>query len=437
MRTGVPAVLVLAILLLAAVAGCLDGGEKKDVPVVVRKPPGKATTKEFSNPVDRRINDTPVRNPDATVRDWFVMTSRATPNGTVQGFQWTIPLGGVIGLRFAGQRGVVFEIAPIVVDEANAPTTWSLFPFYMAQGNATLVGIQQPFNELLGGTMNPAVRVESTHRQANNEIGGPKVVQQGPNLAPSFYYLSDTRLKEGDSLFFVLGAIAPSETAFGMAFRVVGQFPVPAERPTANLDEFLEDYGGLRPISVKPLGSAYGLHVSFFDRYYSPLLNATPVYDRELRTENMKADDRLPAVPAPGVTARDVTLASAYESPKGWSYVEGRYEGACATGRWSVTANLHGQTFLARSLIAQHILCGLYPFIAEYLLLGLPRFTFYREGDGPSGVTMEVQVVNGGIEVFRLAHVAFGGTISQLLGTGSPPYRNVIGGLAGNVPPGE
>lgn len=307
-------------------------------------------------------------------------------------------------------------------------------------GKAVLLGYQSSSSVIvLGNPTLSGVHCAAEQKIVTRTIGGATTVVRPTPAEPAFFVIDDARIKDGLPLYFVLGVRTANETEFGLAFRPLNHFPSGAERASANLDEFLQSVRGLRPNGVRPTGTGHGLHLAYYSDFYGPTLNGSSVaqVEKETWTEDMKITERLPTEARPVATVRDTTFRSEFEAKEGWSFVGGEYFGACATGRWNANADLHSNPMAARSLILYHILCGLYPWVVEYLVFGVPAFTFYAEGKEKATATLDLLVTNGALEATMFVHLAFGTTLTSLLGFESLKFRRASTGLAGNVPPDE
>jgi hypothetical protein len=435
------ALVMVVVLLAVAFAGCADNSSKSDLEVAKHR--GSIGTRPQVNEtaIEKRIGQRVSPPGDPKLGDWYILNATAGAGGNLSGFRWTIPPSAVIGFQFAGQRGLALEVAPIVTGGADV-AQWCLLVFREQKGQAILVG--HP-NETAGlVNVNLATSVPplpgfncffKEQRILRSPTGGDNSTPLPAPLTPVFLRLQDGNLKDLDNLFFVVAADADRNADFGIAVRVLTQYPPAAVKPSSSLDAFLQEAGSARPKAARTLGHGNGLQVGSLVADYGvtaggQLLATLEQWAGPITKPVPVADGR------PGAAAWNFNVSSAYETPAGWTYTSGSYIGYCATGRWTAAGDVNGHAFMRRSLILQHVLCTyIYPYIVEVLLVGTPAFTFYGGGSGTSKSSFEILVANGILEQLRFKHVALGTPLETLLQLPSGRGDFVASGLAPNLPP--
>jgi hypothetical protein len=450
-----PAFAVVSVTLLLALsfAGCLDDAPTRQREVARRGAIGSRPAENLSA-IEERIDQRLTTSPQPTVNDWFVLEGTASPSGNLTGFRWTIPLGGIVGMRFCCDTGVILEVAPIVVNGATIHD-WCLGAFRKAEGRAVLMGVYPQV--LLGAPSAPPAMdfnhperrwglhcEKSEERLVRDPVAGDNRSLVPANVTPAYVFLVDRHVQELDNLYFVLAAKADKATPFGLAFRVLPQFPSayfpgsanPADAPASSLDVFLARLGGLPPRAVAVVGRGEGLVMNYWRSDRGLGAGSTAL----VGSYEAHAGDL--AQPASVVDAHPVgaawsfNLSSEADAPGGWSFVYADYKSLCGTGRYVGSADLHGTPFMARSLIAQHLIClGLYGAIPGLLLFGQSSYMFVAGGNGPAKANHELLVAGVVQERMEFHHVAFGAPLDTIIGMPAAPGRYMDGGIAGNVPP--
>lgn len=427
--------LTAALVLLAALAsaGCFGDGEAGPKSVATRAAPRRAAP-EYSTDIERRLEERLTERADGAVFDWYVLAGSTGPAGNLTGFRFTIPLGAVTGMRLFQQTGLILEVAPIVVGNATI-SSWCLLAFRQAESKAILVGpttafggptagLEAIYDEFMGVSCAAAEEV-----LVRDVIAGENRTQVPADVSPRFVILSDSVLKDLDNVFFVLAAASDVEAEFGLAFRLIQQYPTFQDQGPRTLDEFLFNVSALRPVAVPAIGVGNGFQASGWDAWYSI------TQSEEHRSGVVQAISPL-VEGRPAAAVWNFNASASLESKGGWSYTHGIYSGLCSTGKWSAWAELNGNEFLARSLILQHPICAaIYPWIVELLLVGTAEYLFYGGGEGSSTSSYEVVVASGGQELFQFDHVAVGTRLDELIGLPAASARYAATGLAGNVPP--
>lgn len=436
-------ILLVCILLTAMIAGCTSqsAGSKQEIAKrgAMAKPVVNLTA------IESRLDQRLVSPSEATAVDWFVLPATTGPEGNLTAFRWTVPEGSVIGLRTSAQTGLVLEAVPIIPEGSNV-TQWCLFAFRQKEGKAYVAGDPDAASGLLAGQSIafagavPAlggIMCSYEHERTTRDplATGPNVTMVAASDLPSFIVYQDILIHDLDNLFFAVAAKGAAPGEFGIAFRILQQFPTTQEKPSPSLDAFVMERGANRPRGLTPTGQGAGLQISHWRAHYGVGAGGAI-----LATYEERAGDIVFATPVvdgrPATAVWNFNVSSTYEDAGGWSTFAGGYVGICATGRWAAWANLNGPHAAARNLIMQHSICTyVYPYIAELVLFGSPSVRYYGGGADKAAATLEILVHNGGIEQFWFDHVSLGATLEELLGMPSHTGRFVASGLTGNFPP--
>ncbi len=424
-----------------AFAGCAGENTGKSQEIAKRGATAKAVVNLTA--IEDRVDQRLVSPNEATAFDWFVLPATTSPEGNLTAFRWTVPAGAVIGLRSATQTGLVLEAVPVIPRNSNV-TQWCLFAFRQKEGIAYVAGDPGAPIGLLGTSalsgVVPALggitcNFEQERTTRDPTASGPNITVVPALIAPSFIVYQDVLIQDLDNLFFVVAAKGPLSGEFGMAFRLLQQFPTTQEKASPSFETFVLERGANRPRGLNPTGHGVGLQVNHWRANYGVGAGGAILATYEERAGNI-------AFATPVVDGRPATavwnfnVSSSYENAGGWSSSVGSYAGICATGRWAAWANLNGPHAAARNLIMQHSICTyIYPYIAELILFGSPAFRFYGGGADQAEATFEILVHNGAIEAMWFNHVSLGATLEELIGMPSNNARYVASGVTGNFPP--
>ena len=436
---------VLSVLLLsAALAGCADNESTRGQEVAKRTATRQNVAANLTG-IEQRIDQRTV-NPSEppTVSDWFVLAGSAGPTGNLTGFRLVLPVASIIGMRFAGSTGIVMEVAPIVVGTSTIKE-WCLTLYREQESHATLAG---------GGGFEStdlhhperwwAIHCATSEtRTVRDAVAGDNNSQQAAAVAPFYMIVNDILLAELQNTYVVLAATAETQTEFGVALRFLPQYPSgyfpgttnPSVQPTGSLDAFLADRGATKPRSVPVLGRGDGLALSFWVASHG----LTPTRNTTVGTYKAYSGVEPPAEVVdghPAAAAWNFNLSLEHPSDGGWSFVYGGYFSYCGTGRYTASATLHGASFLARSVIAQHLICGaIYGGLAQLLLFGTSQYMFSAGGSGASQLNYELLVAGAIHETITLFHVTYGTPLDVLIKLPARDARWMENGLLGNVPP--
>lgn len=436
--------LVALVFLGVAFSGCA-GDEQGPSKQIARRAPRQIASANLSAIEERVGQRLDAASGEPTVLDWFVLEASAAPDGNLSGFRMPLPLGSVIGMRSFGGSGVVMEVAPIVVGDA-AIKEWCLVAFREDDLQATLPGLRYGSGDYERPERDWGVYCSFTEKRLVRDplSGGDNATDSPPSTRPVYVSIEDRALEDLQNFYFVAAATSDAPIPFGLAIRFLQQYPSgfypgttnPAAQPAASLDVFLAERGALKPKALAKTGHGTGFSVGLWqsNRGLSPTRNTT-LGSYESQAGAIEPPSKvLDGHPAAAVW--NFNLSSPHPTAEGWSFVFGSYTSYCGTGRYAASANLHGQQFLSRSVIAQHTICGaIYGSIPQTLLFGYSTFMFAGGGKGDSNVDYELVVAGAILERIAFFHITFGASLETLIDLPARRAEYRSNGLLGNVPP--
>jgi hypothetical protein len=433
-----PALLFLTILLLAAFAGCAQKPIEHKSKTAVELGAGRNVKTVNRTEIEKVLNRSIAKTGDEKLGDWFVLAASASPESNLTGFRFNIPDGALAPGGFFGGASLSLEVVPIVVGNPADLAAWTLVPLVVDQGRVRIPQERYYSND-------PLTRgyiLETPRKVADLALPAPSAKDVPPSIEPRFMVVSDDLLRAPGTLFFVVGAKSKAPTEFGIALRLLDHRPQRQEKPSGSLNDFLDNLGRAVPFGLKATGRGQGMVTALYEAgtglgVSGGQASQTISHD-DVRTEDVKVEDRTAVRNVPTFTARDTLISSVSEAPGGWTYVSVYYSAGCATGKYAGKIEANGKTFAPHSVISQHVLCGaLYGAIAESLLFGYSvQYQFQAEGPGSSKVSLDLQVVNESVETLHYLHLSFGATMQTLTGHTAAPIQKMNGGLVGNFPPG-
>ncbi len=381
-----PGAAAIVVLLLSGgvLAGCLESG--------AHPPHGAAQTTDLARALAK-----------GSASPWVVLTTSASADGEVAGYQWLPPAGSALP-HDLGQDwwNLVLEVVPI--HAGPAPPEWTLAIFEMGAS-------AQLRNVIVAHEIETASH--STILARDEPAGSP--------MDP-FHLSIPLENRTPPTFGFILTARGSGE--FGIAFRVLDRSPVAAADSTF-ADVAAAGAADLLPLRGKASGVNFGLYAA---------LNSLALIGVEVWTSDVEVHDGLPPATRPHATARDVQISSAFDRG-GWSYGEGMYRASAAHGAWELFVASRGQEFEVRRLIIQDRLVAPLAQV-EAALVGMPMYFFQGEGDEGSFSTFSLLTTNANVDEFLVfLQYDLGATIQDLLGIPAPRDGAIFSGLLGDVPP--
>lgn len=405
MASSLPRALVAAILVVAA--GCAGPQRSPD------DVPGQAAIPRNAHPAagqaewERAFGLAFQAGRPQNTDDWFVLAIEADGSEPLVASEVFVPVNGVYGLQWQGEIGTVLEVAPLV--RGDAVVEWCLGFFALRAGRLVPVGAR----EAVDGSYYTGIpkRIGSVHCEVSVErTYGTGITRTTNNLAPSseprFFVLQDASFQEFDKLRVVFGARSEHATPFALALRFVPTYPGGAA-PAATFEDFLVQREGRAPFLLPALAAGTGFNASLIAATFEIRQNGPgfSVGLLDMRTHGLRPETAAPDLrPAGSVWLLNLRVEPPFR--KGWSLVQFDYKSLCASGDWSVSAQLHGFSFANSSAIACEFLGG--------ILLGQPQLLLATGGTGPASSELRLNVANTGTEGFFFQHIAFGTELEEL-----------------------
>lgn len=365
-----------ALLLVAAIAGCIGTDPAGDAPDTPR-----------TSPVAESHDLDLASDPSDASEIWGFLPAVGDADGEVTATRVETPTGA---------EGMV--VAPLI-DEADRDKIESLA--------YTTVVIHRDRAYPTYIALNPTL----------DQVQRDGVERQESTLAPTFEPIWMPTPSVGEvGLLFAVKASEPIDVGLTYRFRSLSPvtdpgFEVP-ERTAIALEHLPDEPGRL----AEPTGGAGGFSVPLYAD-----INVGGTDGWEIRSRAISVDDGVPTSTRPTATLRDLTLSSSHDVASGWSVATGLYSNLDGAGNWSLHADLHGETIRDQGQFA----------VAEPATdnrSSLPAFIAMNGGAGSSEIAFDVTMTGANLQehlIFLQLQVA--ATMDEMFGAGGFTYLETKG----------
>jgi hypothetical protein len=424
LRALIPVLLILA----AGLAGCLGGddvdnggpGEDPDELKPIKddgKPFMAAQTtnlERFFEAVQIVPEDDPeFARPNMTARDWLLLSVPLSEQGTVQGFAWQVPEGGLIAGD--GYSILLLDIAVAALPmgyPAGLPEDldWTLALVTKGSDGQGAIGA------VVGDFMFGVTKLRSI------DGGSPQTVT--PRTESFSLRAGYDGLKPGDTVWFVLAARGRAGEEFAVGISMLGQAyqDLGQHQPaTIGWEDFHKSVNFRKPLVPERKLAGEGLHIGWLQERHV-IGESSQV---EISKDLGELGELLPTDLYPHVTLRDVTVSSVTDKA-GFGIARAHYTSGGEPGNWRVEGQLHGVSFSESG-----------PFFNSAALPDLVQgrdegVGFIARGSGSSGASIDWQRQKAGTvyyESLDFLHLSVNMQLADLTGMAHLDHATTYGSL--------